>query len=63
MQAFKENTDSVHQIDPDSKGAIASRFNELVNSLENGEDQEVQDQVKSFHHSDLADAIGLLQVI
>ena len=60
MQAFKENTDSVHRIDPDSKGAIASRFNELVNSLENGEDQEVQDQLKSFHHSDLADAIGLL---
>ena len=48
MQAFKENTDSVHRIDPDSKGAIASRFNELVNSLESGEDQEVQDQLKKF---------------
>ena len=45
---------------PTVRALIASRFNELVNSLENGEDQEVQDQLKSFHHSDLADAIGLL---
>lgn len=60
MQANKENTESIHRIDPKSSGEIAGRFEELVHLLENRSDEQVLAQVETFHHSDLADAIGLL---
>ena len=60
MQANKENIESVHRIDPESTGEMAERFDELVQLLEHESDQRVLEQVDAFHHSDLADAIGLL---
>ena len=39
---------------------MAGRFDELVQLLETGKDEEILSRVESFHHSDLADAIGLL---
>ena len=60
MQVNKENIDSIHRIDPESKGEIAGRFEVLVHLLETESDERVLAHVDSFHHSDLADAIGLL---
>jgi magnesium transporter len=60
MQANKENIESIHRIDPESTGEIAGRFEELVHLLENESDERVLGHVDAFHHSDLADAIGLL---
>ena len=60
MQACKENLESIHRIDPDSTDEMAGRFDELVQLLETGKDEEILSRVESFHHSDLADAIGLL---
>ena len=60
MQSNKENTESIHRIDPESSGEMAGRFEELVHMLENKSDVQVLAQVETFHHSDLADAIGLL---
>jgi magnesium transporter len=60
MQASKENLESIHRIDPDSTDEMAGRFDELVQLLETGKDEEILSRVESFHHSDLADAIGLL---
>ena len=60
MQADKENIESIHRIDPESTGEIAGRFEELVHLLENENDERVLGHVDAFHHSDLADAIGLL---
>ena len=60
MQANKENIESIHRIDPESTGEMAGRFEELVYLLENESDERVLGHVDTFHHSDLADAIGLL---
>ena len=60
MQATKENIESIHRIDPESSGEMESRFEDLVELLENASDEQVQAHIDSFHHSDLADAIGLL---
>ena len=60
MQSSKENIESIHRIDPESSGEMESRFEDLVELLENASDEQVQAHVVSFHHSDLADAIGLL---
>ena len=60
MQANKENIESIHRIDPESTGEIAGRFEELVYLLESESDERVLGHVDTFHHSDLADAIGLL---
>ena len=60
MQATKENIESIHRIDPESSGAMESRFEDLVRFLEEGSDEEVLAHVDSFHHSDLASAIGLI---
>ncbi len=60
MQSSKENIESIHRIDPESSGEMQSRFEDLVELLENASDEQVQTHVDSFHHSDLADAIGLL---
>jgi magnesium transporter len=60
MQASKEDIESIHRIDPDSTDEMAGRFDKLVQLLETGKDEEILSRVESFHHSDLADAIGLL---
>ena len=60
MQANKENIESIHRIDPESSGEMEARFEDLVDLLENASDEKVRAHVDSFHHSDLAYAIGLL---
>ena len=60
MQANKDNQDVIHRIDPESSEEISNRFDHLVQLLETGTDQEILGQVDGFHHSDLADAFGLL---
>ena len=60
MQSNKENIESIHRIDPESSGEMESRFEDLVVLLEDASDDKVRAHVDSFHHSDLADAIGLL---
>ena len=60
MSEIQENTELIHRIDPDSTGESAARFVELVRLLESGSDKELETHLESFHHSDLADAIGLL---
>ena len=58
MNAYKENQDVIHRIDPESSEENSIRFDELVNLLEAGSDADVK--LHNFHHSDLADAFGLL---
>ena len=60
MNALKENQDVIHRIDPENSEEISNRFDELVRLLEDGSDDEVKSHLEGFHHSDLADAFGLL---
>ena len=60
MNAFKENTDVIHRIDPKNSQEISTRFDELVDLLEGGTDEDIKLHLQGFHHSDLADAFGLL---
>ena len=60
MNAFKENQDVIHRIDPDSSEENSVRFDELVGLLEAGSDEDVKSHLVNFHHSDLANAFGLL---
>ncbi|MEC7400525.1 MAG: CBS domain-containing protein, partial [Verrucomicrobiota bacterium] len=60
MQTSKESQDSIHRISPDSSQEISSRFEELVGLLEEGTDRQITAHLESFHHSDLADAVGLI---
>ena len=60
MNALKENTDVIHRIDPKNSQEISTRFDELVDLLEGGTDENVKLHLQGFHHSDLADAFGLL---
>ena len=60
MQPTKENQDVIHRIDPESSEEISNQFDELVTLLEDGTDQELSEHLKEFHHSDLADAFGLI---
>jgi magnesium transporter len=60
MNAFKESQDVIHRINPDSSEENSVRFNELVRLLEQEGDDEVKAHLEGFHHSDLADAFGLL---
>lgn len=60
MNAFKESQDVIHRINPDNSEENSVRFNELVRLLEQEGDDEVKAHLEGFHHSDLADAFGLL---
>ncbi|MEC8043802.1 MAG: magnesium transporter [Verrucomicrobiota bacterium] len=60
MQITKESQDTIHRIDPENSKEISNRFDQLVRLLEEGTDDEVIQQVGGIHHSDLADAVGLL---
>ena len=60
MNALKENQDVIHRIDPENSEEISNRFDELVRLLEEGSDDDVKSHLDGFHHSDLADAFGLL---
>ena len=50
----------IHRINPDNSEENSVRFNELVRLLEQEGDDEVKAHLEGFHHSDLADAFGLL---
>lgn len=50
----------IHRIDPKNSQEISTRFDELVDLLEGGTDENVKLHLQGFHHSDLADAFGLL---
>ena len=60
MNATKDNQDVIHRIDPENSEEISNRFDELVRLLEDGSDDDVKSHLEVFHHSDLADAFGLL---
>ena len=60
MPEIKENTEVIHRIDPNASSESQARFDELVRLLESGTDAELNLHLESFHHSDLADAFGLL---
>ena len=60
MQATKDNQDMIHRIDPESSEELSNRFDVLVRLLSEGTDQEVFKHIEGFHHSDLADAFGLI---
>ena len=50
----------IHRIAPESSEENTVRFDELVRLLENGNEQDLKIHLEGFHHSDLADAFGLL---
>jgi len=50
----------IHRIDPDNPEENPERFEELVRLLEEGSDPALKAHLEGFHHSDLADAFGLL---
>ena len=60
MNVLKDNQDVIHRIDPENSEEISNRFDELVRLLEDGSDDDVKSHLEVFHHSDLADAFGLL---
>jgi magnesium transporter len=60
MQPTKENQDVIHRIDPESSEEISNQFDELVDLLEHGSDDDLTKHLEEIHHSDLADAFGLL---
>ena len=60
MPEIKEITEVIHRIDPNASSESQARFDELVRLLESGSDAELNLHLESFHHSDLADAFGLL---
>ncbi|MDA7823157.1 magnesium transporter [Opitutales bacterium] len=60
MQDSQENPEIIHRIDPEASGESTARFEELVRLLETGSDESLVEHLKAFHHSDLADAFGLL---
>ena len=60
MNALKEKHDMIHRIDPDNPEENPERFEELVRLLEEGSDPALKAHLEGFHHSDLADAFGLL---
>ena len=51
MNAFKENTDVIHRIDLKNSQEISTRFDELVDLLEGGTDENVKLHLQGFHHS------------
>ena len=61
MQATKDNQDVIHRIDLESSGGVLKSFSMFWYACSvKGTDQAVLGQVEDFHHSDLADAFGLL---
>jgi magnesium transporter len=60
MQTTKDSSEYIHRIDPESSVEMSNRFDELVRLLEEEADEKVAAHLVGFHHSDLADAFGLL---
>ena len=60
MPENKEISEVIHRIEPISTCDSQAKFDELVRLLGAGTDTELIEHLQSFHHSDLADAFGLL---
>lgn len=60
MSDIQESPEVIHRIEPDSSAESGARFDELVRLLQAGTDEELNRHLEGFHHSDLADAFGLL---
>ena len=60
MSNIQESPEIIHRIEPEKSGEFRARFDELVHRLENGSDEQLKVLLEGFHHSDLADAFGLL---
>ena len=60
MADIQDSTEVIHRIDQDTRGDNSVRFEKLVRLLEHGTDEELNLHLEGFHHSDLADAFGLL---
>jgi len=60
MADTQESTEVIHRIDLENTTVSSARFDELVRLLECGSDEELNSHLAGFHHSDLADAFGLL---
>ncbi|MEK9773322.1 MAG: magnesium transporter [Opitutae bacterium] len=61
MSNIQESPEIIHRIEPEKSGEPGARFDELVRLLEKGTDDELKLHLEFFHHSDLADAFGLLE--
>ena len=60
MPDIQESPEIIHRIEPESSGESDARFVELVRLLADGSDEQLGAHLSGFHHSDLADAFGLL---
>ena len=60
MQDQQDSPEIIHRIDSDASKESTAQFNKLVRLLESGTDEELDLHIEGFHHSDLADAFGLL---
>lgn len=60
MSNIQESPEVIHRIEPERTGESEARFDELFRLLENGTDKDLKVHLEGFHHSDLADAFGLL---
>ena len=60
MPDIHESSEVIHRIDSETSSESEARFDELVRLLESGTDEQVNLHLEGFHHSDLADAFGLL---
>jgi len=60
MQDKQDSPEIIHRIDSDATKESTAKFNKLVRLLEAGTDEELDLHLEGFHHSDLADAFGLL---
>ena len=60
MADIQDSTEVIHRIDQDTREDNSVRFEKLVRLLEHGTDEELNLHLEGFHHSDLADAFGLL---
>lgn len=60
MPDTQDSPEIIHRIDPDKGGEPEARFEELVRLLDSGTNEQLTHHLQGFHHSDLADAFGLL---
>jgi magnesium transporter len=60
MSDIHESSEVIHRIVSETSSESEARFDELVRLLESGTDEQINLHLEGFHHSDLADAFGLL---
>ena len=60
MPDNQQSPEIIHRIEPDTSVETAVLFDQLVLLLDSGTDEQLAQHLDGFHHSDLADAFGLL---